>query len=113
MSDVPAEPPAKVRTKIVATLGPASRDLGTIERLIEAGVDMFRLNASHSKGGERTEMLFAVRTAAAKLKVEVAVLLDLGGPKFRLGPIPGDRVDCPLAAASGFALSARATTRPS
>lgn len=92
------EPTGKVRTKIVATLGPACRHPDILRRLLDAGVDCIRLNASHSRGDDRSESLRATRQAAASLGREVAVLLDLGGPKFRLGPIPGDRVECPAGA---------------
>jgi pyruvate kinase len=84
-----------VRTKIVATLGPATRGRPMIRRLIEAGVDVIRLNASHSPHAERTGVLADVRAVAAEIDRAVAVLLDLGGPKFRLGPIPTGTVECP------------------
>jgi pyruvate kinase len=92
------EPLGRVRTKIVATVGPASDDPETLRRLIEAGVDCFRLNASHTKPEERSAMLARARAAAEAVGTTVAVLLDLGGPKLRLGPIPGDAVECPLGA---------------
>ncbi|GIW86142.1 MAG: pyruvate kinase [Isosphaeraceae bacterium] len=85
----------QVRTKIVATLGPASRGRPMIRRLIEAGVDVIRLNASHMPHAERSATLADVRAVAAEIDRAVAVLLDLGGPKFRLGPIPGGSVECP------------------
>jgi pyruvate kinase len=84
-----------VRTKIVATLGPASRERAVIRRLIEAGVDCIRLNASHTGRADRSTLLADVRAVAAEIGRAVAVLLDLGGPKFRLGPIPGGAVECP------------------
>ncbi|MFO0950285.1 MAG: pyruvate kinase [Isosphaeraceae bacterium] len=90
------EPLGKVRTKIVATLGPASRSPETIRSLIEAGVDVFRLNFSHASHEEHTETLARVRQEADAAGRVVAVLQDLGGPKIRLGEIPGDAVDCHL-----------------
>ncbi len=84
----------EVRTKIVATLGPASRGRASIRRLIDAGVDCFRLNASHSKGDDRSLKLADVRAASLEADRAIAVLLDLGGPKFRLGPIVGGAVEC-------------------
>jgi pyruvate kinase len=92
------EPLGQVRTKIVATLGPASRDPETLRRLIEAGVDVFRLNFSHGTHDEHTAVLRAVRGEAESAGREVGVLQDLGGPKIRLGPIPGDSVSCELGA---------------
>ena len=90
------EPIGKVRTKVVATLGPASRSTEMIGKLIEAGVDCFRLNASHSPREQRAETLKWIRAVADERDRPVAVLLDLGGPKIRLGRIVGDTVDCPL-----------------
>ena len=94
----PARAPAEVRTKIVATLGPASRDPATLRRLIDAGADLFRLNFSHGEPEEHSRTLAAVREAAASAGRQIGVLQDLGGPKIRLGPIPGDAVECPLGA---------------
>jgi pyruvate kinase len=88
------EPPGKVRTKIVATVGPASRAPAVIRAMIEAGVDVFRLNFSHGTQDEHTTTLAVIREVAEASGRMIAVLQDLGGPKLRLGPIPGDVVDC-------------------
>jgi pyruvate kinase len=90
------EPLGKVRTKIVATVGPASRAPATLRALIEAGVDVFRLNFSHGEHEEHAAALTDIRNAADACGVIVAVLQDLCGPKIRLGPIAGDAVECPL-----------------
>ena len=90
------EPLGKVRTKIVATIGPASRSPETLRALVAAGVDVFRLNFSHGTHDEHTATLQAIRAIEAELGQPLAILQDLGGPKIRLGPIPGDAVDCPL-----------------
>ena len=90
------EPLGKVHTKIVATVGPASREPATLRALIEAGVDVFRLNFSHGTQDEHTGTLGAIRQAADDCGRIVAVLQDLGGPKIRLGDIPGDAVECHL-----------------
>ena len=90
------EPLGKVRTKIVATVGPASRDPAVLRELIEAGVDVFRLNFSHGTHDEHSEVLRAIRAVADESGRLIAVLQDLGGPKIRLGTIPGDAVDCRL-----------------
>ncbi len=73
------------RTKIVATMGPASRDARTIENLIRAGVDVFRMNAAHLDHKSMARDVHAVRRAARKLKASVGVLVDLQGPKIRVG----------------------------
>jgi pyruvate kinase len=73
------------RTKIVATLGPSSRDADTIRNLIEAGVDVVRLNMSHGDHAGHRELVRAVRVAAACTGRDVALLADLCGPKIRTG----------------------------
>jgi len=72
-------------TKIVATLGPASSSPEMIRRLLLAGVDVFRLNASHGTIEERRAAAAHIREAGAELGVECGILLDLQGPKIRLG----------------------------
>ena len=90
------EPLGQVRTKIVATVGPASRSPETLRELVAAGVDVFRLNFSHGTHDEHTATLRLIREIEAETGRPLAVLQDLGGPKIRLGPIPGDSVECPL-----------------
>jgi pyruvate kinase len=87
---------AQKRTKIVATIGPASGSPDVLRRLIQAGVDVFRLNFSHGTHEGHSEVLAGIRSVSAELHRHVAVLQDLCGPKIRLGPIPGDVVDCAL-----------------
>ena len=86
----------KVRTKIVATVGPASSDPVSLKRMVEAGVDVFRLNFSHGTHEEHTAQLEAIRTISEEMGLQLAVLQDLCGPKIRLGDIPGDAVSCDL-----------------
>ena len=81
------------RTKIVATLGPRSNDNETIEDLILAGVDVFRLNMSHGTHDEHGETYLRVRKVADKLNRPVSVLADLCGPKIRVGSFHNGRVD--------------------
>lgn len=77
-------------TKIVATLGPATDAPGVLEALIAAGLDVARLNASHSSREDLGRRLAAVRAAAEAAGRHVAVMLDLGGPKLRVGEMaPG------------------------
>ena len=77
-----------IRTKIVATLGPACGDVETLYRLFEAGADVARLNFSHGKLDQHLQMLRNLREAAARFSHPIAVLGDLGGPKIRLGEVP-------------------------
>lgn len=78
-------------TKIIATLGPATESQERIEELILAGVDVFRLNASHGTPEERTEMVGRIRRAEKDVGHQVGILLDLQGPKIRLGRFQGGK----------------------
>ncbi len=80
------------RVKIVATLGPASSPPEMLERLFLAGVDVFRINMSHSSHDLARELLYAVRTVSKRNRYPIGVLVDLQGPKFRLGAFEGDKV---------------------
>ena len=92
------------RTKIVATLGPATDAPGMLARLIAEGVDVVRLNLSHGQPQDHRARAMAVRDAAQAAGREVGILADLQGPKIRIekfahGPIelqPGDPfvLDC-------------------
>jgi len=79
------------RTKIIATLGPATDGPSTIERLIHAGVDVVRLNFSHGTHEQHGRRIREVRRASRKLGKPVAILLDLQGPKIRTGLLEGGR----------------------
>ena len=72
-------------TKIVATLGPATDAPGVLRQLLAAGVDVFRLNASHGAQDAHAARIDAVRAAAREAHVHAGILLDLQGPKIRLG----------------------------
>ncbi len=76
------------RTKIVCTLGPATDRPGVIERLIEAGMDVARINTSHGDHADHARRIQQVRQAAHALHQPVALLMDLPGPKFRLADLP-------------------------
>jgi pyruvate kinase len=78
------------RTKIIATVGPASWDPGVLEQLIAAGADVFRLNFSHAGRERHAQTIEAIRTAAGRIGREVAVLGDLPGPKLRIGSLRDD-----------------------
>ncbi|MGE5345708.1 MAG: pyruvate kinase [Acidithiobacillales bacterium] len=76
-------------TKIVATLGPATESPEMLRRLLSAGVGVFRLNAAHARAGEIRRRVEAVRRVERDVGRPVGILLDLGGPKIRLGSVPG------------------------
>ena len=75
------------RTKTIATLGPATADSATIERMIRLGVNVFRLNFSHGDHDFHAKLIKIVRKAAEKLNKPVALLQDISGPKIRITPI--------------------------
>jgi pyruvate kinase len=81
------------RTKIVATIGPASRDPETLRRLVRAGMDVARLNFSHGSVEEHAETARMVRDAANAAGRPVAILQDLPGPKLRIGRVTDDRIE--------------------
>jgi len=81
------------RTKIVATIGPASRDPETLTRLIEAGMDVARFNFSHGSRELHAENAERVRAAANRVGRQVAILQDLPGPKLRIGALRDDIVE--------------------
>ncbi len=78
------------RTKIIATLGPASEKPEMIAKLFEAGADTFRLNMSHLSRDKLRERVEAIRDVEARYKRPIAILADLQGPKLRLGAFSGD-----------------------
>ena len=74
------------RTKIVATIGPASRTESSLRDLVKAGVDVFRLNAAHSDHKTLVRDIATVRRVARSAGAGIGVLVDLQGPKIRVGP---------------------------
>jgi pyruvate kinase len=79
------------RAKIVATLGPATSSPSAVKRLLKAGVDVVRLNLSHGATDEHSRLIATVREQAAALARETPILLDLMGPRYRLGQLDGER----------------------
>lgn len=88
------EPITRVKTKIVATVGPASESIECLTALVEAGADVFRLNLAHATREWHESVLERIHQVSRQLDHPVAVLADLAGPKIRLGPIPGESVEC-------------------
>ncbi|MEX0704815.1 MAG: pyruvate kinase [Planctomycetales bacterium] len=85
---------ALVKTKIIATVGPACETFEALRNLALAGVDLFRLNFAHGTHGWMRNVLVAIRRAAEEVGRPIAVLADLAGPKLRLGRIAGDEIVC-------------------
>jgi pyruvate kinase len=92
------------RTKIVATLGPASSDQATIERLFVAGADVFRINMSHTPHEAMRAFVKAIRSIEQKLDRPIGILVDLQGPKLRLDAFKGGSVE--LGKGASFLLDA-------
>lgn len=93
------------RTKIVCTIGPASRSPETLEQLIRAGMDVARLNFSHGTQTEHLEVITTVRRIAERLGKSIAILQDLAGLKIRIGEIASGAVM--LEAGAPFTLTTR------
>ena len=90
------------RTKIVATIGPACREEPQLAELVDAGVNVFRLNMAHADLEFHGETVRRVRSVSEKLGVPIGLLVDLAGPKIRVGEIPGGQMDCHAGAGIRF-----------
>ena len=95
------------KTKIVATLGPASNERQVLEKMIAAGVDVVRMNFSHGKAEEHIARAELVRTIAREQGRTVGVLVDLQGPKIRVGKFAESKIS--LAVGDKFVLDAKCT----
>jgi len=87
-------PLRRARTKIVATLGPASDDEQTIIEMLAAGADVFRLNTAHSDEENIRRSVAMIRRVAEQVERPVGILVDLAGPKIRLGELREDPLQC-------------------
>jgi pyruvate kinase len=81
------------RTKVVATLGPASSSRTIIGRLFQAGADVFRINMSHTNHEKMRELVATIRAVEAEWDRPIGILVDLQGPKLRLGNFQDDRAE--------------------
>ncbi|MFN7871727.1 MAG: pyruvate kinase [Cyanobacteriota bacterium] len=93
------------RTKIVATIGPATESKQVLRQLIEAGATTFRLNFSHGDHEDHAERITAIREVAEELGVHIGILQDLQGPKIRLGRFEAGPIS--LATGDAFTLTSR------
>src|SRR5688572_24583962 len=80
------------KAKIVCTIGPASRSPEVLDRLIRSGMNAARLNFSHGSPESHAAAIQAIRAAAERLRVSVAIIQDLQGPRIRVGDVPGGSV---------------------
>jgi pyruvate kinase len=92
------------KAKIVATIGPASQDEAVLERLVEAGMNVARLNFSHGTHEEHAARIAAIRAVSKKRNMAVGILQDLQGPKIRVGELPA-----PIQLAEGQVVNLYAT----
>lgn len=81
------------RVKIIATLGPASNERETIAALFAAGADVFRINMSHASHDAMRERVAMIRSLEEEMNRPIGILVDLQGPKLRLGAFDGGRAD--------------------
>ena len=77
--------PRERKVKILATVGPASRDPDMLRRLVRAGVDAFRVNMSHGEHADHAATIKSIRALERELGRPIAILADLQGPKLRVG----------------------------
>jgi len=87
--------PRQKKTKIVATLGPATSKKEVLRKMIEAGVDVFRINFSHAKYDDVTARIKMIRELNEELGSNTSILADLQGPKLRVGVMAGEVVVAP------------------
>jgi len=95
------------RTKIVATVGPASRDPATLRAMVDAGLNVARLNFSHGTHEAHGATIESLRSIASELGVPLAILQDLPGPKVRTGSLAGGVESVTLETGTSFTLSTR------
>ena len=81
------------KAKIIATLGPASSKPEILEKIVKSGVDVFRLNFSHGEHAEHLARFEAIRAVEEKLGRPIGILMDLQGPKIRVGTFADEKVE--------------------
>jgi pyruvate kinase len=103
------------RTKIIATLGPATESDAMLEQLLRAGADIIRLNMAHASHDWTRAAIRRIRAASLRVEREVAIMMDIKGPEIRTGDLPaplalhrGDRIDLLVPAAAAASLPAGA-----
>src|SRR3954451_9411139 len=83
-------------TKIVATVGPASREPRVLDRMVAAGMDVARLNFAHGEPAQHAETVGRIRAASERVGGDGGILQDLPGPKLRIAPVVGGLLDLEL-----------------
>ena len=82
-----------LRTKIVCTIGPASREESVLRQMIQAGMNVARINFSHGEHAEHERNIALIRRLSEEEGRAIAIIADLQGPKFRVGEIAGDNLN--------------------
>ena len=100
------QPDLMRRTKIVATIGPATESAERLRELVAAGATTFRLNFSHGDHSEHAARIATIRQVSTELGIELGILQDLQGPKIRLGRF----ADGPITLAKGDRNSGKSTS---
>lgn len=90
------------RTKIVATIGPATDSEEGIEQLIRTGVNVFRINTAHGTRESHDSVAKRIRLVSERIDIPAAILIDLAGPKIRLGDVPDGNIECAKGASFVF-----------
>jgi pyruvate kinase len=98
------------KTKIIATIGPASESREKLKALVEAGVDIFRLNFAHGRHEWLHGLVELIRSISTELKRPIGILGDLSGPKIRLGALPDDVFVCELGSTVEFVRGEQSNT---
>ena len=98
------------RTKIVATIGPASQDAGMLRAMIRAGMDVARINFSHGDHETHARNITNIRRLATEENAVIAILADIPGPKIRLGDLAQDPLE--LTGGDIITLTTRTTLDP-
>ena len=93
---MPRDPLQCSHTKIVATVGPACSTREQLAQMVAAGVDIFRLNMAHAGPDVQQKHVDIIRSLEKEFKEPIAILIDLSGPKIRLGKVADDRLVCSL-----------------
>ena len=81
------------KTKIVATMGPACASVEILEKMIDAGLDVARINSSHGKYEDHQKVIDIIRKINVYKKTNVAILVDLQGPKLRIGNVENNSIE--------------------
>ncbi|MBU6238349.1 MAG: pyruvate kinase [Planctomycetes bacterium] len=101
---------SEARTKIVATVGPACEDEQILAQLVNHGVDVFRINSAHGKQEDFERILGKIRRVREQIGFPIGVLLDLAGPKIRLGKLLNDPMDVEIGQEVFFIRGSEPTT---